>query len=443
MPTSRPVSAKLFEQARRCIPGGVNSPVRAFAGVGGMPVYIQEADGSRITDADGYRYVDFCQSWGPLILGHSHPAIVEAVRAAACRGLSYGACHEGEIRCAELVLQGCPGFNMVRFVNSGTEAVMTSLRLARAATGRDLIVKFDGGYHGHVDSMLVRAGSGLATHGIASSSGVPSSFVNSTLVAPFDDDQALRSLFANYGDHIAALIIEPLPANNGLLPQRTEFLNLLRELTSAHGALLIFDEVISGFRLCYGGYFQRIGITPDLLTMGKIIGGGMPVGAVVGPQRILSLLSPHGPVYQAGTLSGNPVSLAAGCATLSLLQRENPYDRLASLGSLFCAELASAELPACRAVSRGSLVWMYLDDSPFPRTPAAIVPDAVRRFNGIHGQLLDIGYYLPPSAYEVLFLSTAHTEDEVRGCARAIVSLLSEQARNGKPAKRQNAGVPA
>jgi glutamate-1-semialdehyde 2,1-aminomutase len=422
---TRKISRRLFERASLCMPGGVNSPVRAFKSVGGTPVFFREAAGTRITDVDSETYIDFCLSWGPLILGHAHPEVVAAVQEASRHGLSFGACHQGEIELAELILSGCPEFDMVRFVNSGTEAVMTALRLARGATGRDIVVKFEGGYHGHSDSMLVQAGSGLVTQGIASSAGVPLSNSESTLVARFDDEDGLTRLFNNFGSRIAAVIMEPLPANNGLLVQRREFLKAVRDLTREHDALLIFDEVISGFRLHFGGYYRMLGITPDLLTLGKIIGGGMPVGAVVGPRETLSLLAPLGPVYQAGTLSGNPVSLAAGIATLTILKRDNPYEKIDRLGELLCTELALGGRPYCRANHQGSLAWLYLDNGPFPRTPQDIAPAAVRRFNALHAPLLDAGFYLPPSAYEVLFLSAAHTENDIRALAEAVQSTVA------------------
>lgn len=420
-------SEALFDKAVTLVPGGVNSPVRAFKQVGGKPIYFQKAEGSRFTDADGNTYVDYCQSWGPMILGHSHPEVVEAVQEAATSGLSYGACHKGEIELAELTLSPFPGFDRVRFVNSGTEAVMTALRVARGYTGRDLIVKFEGGYHGHFDGMLVKAGSGLATHSIASSKGIPAAIAQTTLVLPLDDDEAVKELFVKHGAKIAAVIIEPLPANNGLLPQRREFLQLLRDITRKYGSLLIFDEVISGFRLHFGAYWQKIDIKPDIFTLGKIIGGGMPVGALVGGQELLDILSPVGSVYQAGTLSGNPVSLAAGKATLSILKKESPYQRMEELGAHFVAMLGKSELPYARAQQMGSLLWLYLDETPFPRKADAISQTAMERFTGIYWHLLAKGHYLPPSSYEVLFLSTAHSNNEVETLARDVIGLMKAQ----------------
>jgi glutamate-1-semialdehyde 2,1-aminomutase len=418
-------SEQLYARATGLIPGGVNSPVRAFGQVGGTPVYFREASGSGFTDADGNHYVDFCQSWGPLILGHAHPAVVAAVREAAGRGLSFGACHAGEVELAEEILAAFPGYDRTRMVSSGTEAVMAALRLARGVTGRDLILKFAGGYHGHYDGMLVKAGSGLATHGTASSAGVPGQVAATTLVAPLDDEDAVAELFAQHGDDIAAVIIEPLPANNGLLVQRREYLSFLREITSKHGALLIFDEVISGFRLHYGGYWQLVDIRPDIITLGKVIGGGMPLGAVVGTAAQMEQFSPQGSIYQAGTLSGNPVSLAAGRATLGELKQPGVYDRLARLGKLFVDTLAASGNPLARAQQQGSIVWPYVSDGEFPRTAGAIADSAMERFTRLYHPLLGRGYYLPPSSYEVLFISTAHSEDEVRGLAEAVTAELA------------------
>jgi len=421
---SRERSQKLYAEACRRIPGGVNSPVRAFGHVGGTPIYFARAAGSRFEDVDGNTYVDFCQSWGPLILGHSRPEVVEAVQRAAPLGLSYGATHAAEVTLAERVLEAFPEFDRVRTVSSGTEAVMTALRLARGHTGRDLVVKFAGGYHGHVDTMLVKAGSGLATHAISSSAGVPEALAATTLVADLDDEDSVRALFDAQGDHIAAVIIEPMPANNGLLLQRDDFLRFLRDITAKHGALLIFDEVISGFRLRYGGYYHGVDVVPDLVTLGKIIGGGMPIGALVGPGTIMDRLSPLGPVYQAGTLSGNPVSLAAGIKTLEILRDEDPYPRLDALGAALVDRLEASGNPAARAVRMGSIVWLHLDPAPFPRNPDDIADGVTTRFKAMYASLLDRGYYLPPASVEVLFISAAHTEDEVTGLADTVVELL-------------------
>jgi len=417
-------SKRLYQKALGLIPGGVNSPVRAFRQVGGTPVYFKSAAGSRFKDVDGNEFVDFCQSWGPLILGHARKQVVDAVKKAAGSGLSFGACHEKEIEFAKLILSALPEFDRVRLVSSGTEAVMTALRIARGVTGRELSVKFEGGYHGHFDGMLVKAGSGLAAYAIASSKGVPESIANTTLVAGFDDEQELERLFRRFGDRIASVIIEPLPANNGLLIQRKEYLSFLRQITKKYDALLIFDEVISGFRLRFGGYFQTIGVTPDLVTLGKIIGGGMPLAAIVGRKKEMEALSPLGAVYQAGTLSGNPVSLTAGIETLKILKAEKPYARLDKTAKRFVDILAQSRISFARAVKAGSILWLYLDEIEFPRRADKISPLAMERFKKIYWRILAKGFYLPPSSYEVLFLSAAHEDEEVESLADAIVQEL-------------------
>jgi glutamate-1-semialdehyde 2,1-aminomutase len=378
-------------------------------------VFVRDASGGRFTDEDGNEYVDFCLSWGPLILGHAHPAVVEAVRSAAGRGLSYGACHRAESDLAGRILDAFPAMERVRMVSSGTEAVMTALRIARGATGRPSILKFEGGYHGHSDALLVKAGSGLATFGTSSSLGVPESFARDTIVVPLDDEEALEEAFRSHGGRIACAIVEPLPGNNGLLEQRPAWLARLRALTREHGALLVLDEVISGFRLRYGGYGDMVGVEADLVTLGKIIGGGMPVGAVAGPARLMSHLSPDGGVYQAGTLSGNPVAMAAGIATLDALRDGGAYERLEALGRVLDGAVAreAAGRPWMRARRLGSLAWFHLDDVELPRRADAISPRAVERFNAAYHALLDEGIYLPPSAYELAFLCTEHSTEDV------------------------------
>jgi len=426
MTYSSTISEKLYAEACNCIPGGVNSPVRAFKQVGGTPVYFKSARGSKVVDVDGNSYVDFCQSWGPMILGHAHHQVAEAVAKSIHDGLSYGACHKAELDIARLILEGFEGYDRVRLVSSGTEAVMTALRVARGVTGRNLVLKFEGGYHGHFDGMLVKAGSGLATHAIASSGGIPQGIAESTLVAPLDDEDAVKAHFEAHGKDIAAIIIEPMPANNGLLLQRTEFLRFLRDIATAHGALLIFDEVISGFRLRYGGYGQSLGIRPDLVTLGKIIGGGMPVGAIVGTIGYLDQLSPLGAIYQAGTLSGNPVSLAAGISTLNILRDESPYEVLDALGHEFEQTLAASGIPQARCRRMGSIVWPYFDTTDFPARADAISETAMKRFTDMYWPLLKAGHYLPPSSYEVLFISAAHSKQEVRDLAKAMVGFLKD-----------------
>ena len=404
------------------IPGGVNSPVRAFGGVGDHPVYFESASGSRFTDADGNEYVDFCQSWGPLILGHAHPAVIKAVKETSEKGLSFGACHRGEIELAERILRAFPNYDRVRLVNSGTEAVMTALRTARGATGRNLSLKFEGCYHGHFDGMLVKAGSGLATQSISTSRGIPDDVAKTTLVAPLDDEESVKEIFQKHGKDIADVIIEPLPANNGLLIQRGEFLAFLRDITEKNGSLLIFDEVISGFRMHYGGYGSHIGISPDMTTLGKIIGGGMPVGAVVGRATEMDRLAPLGDIYQAGTLSGNPVSLAAGCATLEVLESESPYKKIDELGRRFVSRLNASGKKNMRALQAGSIIWPYLDEGDFPRSAGTISSSAMQHFKDIYYGVLSQGFYMPPSSYEVMFISAAHSGEDVDGLADAILN---------------------
>lgn len=430
MARSTEQSLEWYERAQRLMPGGVSSPVRAFRSVGGSPVYFREAAGARFVDEDGNFYVDYCMSWGPLILGHAHPEIVEAVREVAGRGLSFGACHRHEVEMAELVLAGFPAMEQVRFVSSGTEAVMTAIRLARGVTGRSRILKLAGGYHGHSDALLVKAGSGLATFGTSSSLGVPESVARDTIVVPFDDEEALEAAFSTHGAALAAAVVEPLPANEGLLEQRREWLGRLRELCSAHGALLICDEVISGFRLRYGGYADSLGVAADLITLGKIIGGGMPVGAVVGPRRLLEQLAPHGGVYQAGTLSGNPVSLAAGIATLRILQDGRAYQALELLGRYLDEALAerATTLPTLHWRRVGSILWLYLGDAEPPRRADRIEPTAAARYRAIHAPLLDRGIYLAPSAYEVAFLSIAHSSADVDALATALGETIAVES---------------
>ncbi len=427
----RQASSRWFERARAAIPGGVHSPVRAFKSVGGEPVYFASGAGSIAVDVDGNRYTDFCMSWGPLILGHAHPAVVAAVKDAADKGLSYGACHPSEVELAELIAGAFEHMDQCRLVSSGTEAVMTAIRLARGITGRAKIVKLDGGYHGHSDGLLVKAGSGLITQVAGtdvepSSAGVPSAIAATTLMAPFDDLDAIRALFAEQGDDIAALIIEPIPANNGLLLQSPEYLPTLRALTAEHGALLIFDEVITGFRAAFGGYGESIGIQADLVTLGKVIGGGLPVGAIVGPRKFMEHLAPVGSVYQAGTLSGNPLSVAGGIANIKELMDGAVYELLEELGAHLQArvEASGRAWPQIRRV--GSICWLYFDEGDIPRDAAGISDAHVRRFNAIHGELLNRGYYVPPSAFEVLFLSVAHSATQLDDFIDDVLQLCAD-----------------
>ncbi len=421
-------SKRLYDRAVRVIPGGVNSPVRAFRAVGGTPIFFSSGAGAYLTDADGRNYLDFVCSWGPLILGHAHPAVVEAVTRACRHGTTFGAPCAAEVELAERVVASYPGIEQVRLVSSGTEAVMSAIRLARAFTGRDLIVKFSGCYHGHADHLLVAAGSGLATFGRPSSAGVPEAFTACTRVLPLDDEAALEALFARDGDRIAAVIIEPVPANHGLLPQRQEFLESLRAITRRHGALLIFDEVISGFRLARGGAAERLRIVPDLATFGKVIGGGMPVGAFAAPRHIMARLAPDGDTYQAGTLSGNPVAMASGIATLEVLAAENGWARLEALGvrleRLLHPVLGEAPFPI-HLVRVGSLFWLSLHEGGAPRTAAALPPEATARFAALFHAMLAEGIYLPPSAYEACFLSLAHEGADLERLAQTLRRVLA------------------
>ncbi|MCO4762577.1 MAG: glutamate-1-semialdehyde 2,1-aminomutase [Myxococcales bacterium] len=425
-----PKSAALFDRAQQVTPGGVHSPVRAFGSVPGDPIFFSSAAGSEVTDADGKVYTDLCMSWGPLILGHADGDVVSAVVDAASHGLSFGACHAGEVELASLIVSAFDGFDQCRFVSSGTEAVMTAIRLARGITGRPLIVKFEGGYHGHSDGLLVKAGSGLVTavegDTEPSSAGVPAAIASATLQVPFADLAAVEALFKAHPEDIAAVILEPMPANNGLLLQQPEFLAGLRRLTADHGSLLIFDEVISGFRVGWGGYGKLVDIQPDLVTLGKVIGGGMPVGAVVGPKALMEQLAPMGPVYQAGTLSGNPVSMAAGLATLNKLSDSAIYERLEALGQRVEDRIAAANRSWPQVQRQGSLFWLYLDDGPLPADADAISQTHVARFKELHGQLLAAGFYVPPSAYEVMFLSAAHTAAQLDQFVDAVLAHTAD-----------------
>jgi len=421
-------SVELYERACRVIPGGVSSPVRAFRAVGGTPLFIERGSGARVTDADGRTFLDLVGSWGPLIAGHAHPAVVGAIGAALERGTTFGAPCEAEVALAERVSAAYPAAEQVRFVSSGTEAVMSAIRVARAFTGRDLIVKFAGCYHGHADHLLVAAGSGLATLGRPSSAGVPQAFTGCTRVLPLDDEAACAALFEAEGARIAAVIIEPVPANHGLLLQRREFLEALRRTTRAHGALLIFDEVISGFRLGRGGAAELLGIRPDLATFGKVIGGGMPVGAFGGERRIMARLAPDGDTYQAGTLSGNPVAMAAGLATLDVLERESGWERLEASGAelerLLKPVIARAPYPVS-LVRAGSLFWMSLYEQGAPRSAVALGERESRRFAALFHAMLDRGVYLPPSGYEACFLSLAHSRADLEEFAAALAASLA------------------
>jgi len=421
-------NAALYERARKSIPGGVNSPVRAFGAVGGAPRFIARGEGAYIVDEEGVRYLDFVGSWGPLILGHCHPEVIEVIQNKAALGTTFGAPCRAEVELAEMVIAAYPGLEQVRFVSSGSEATMSAIRLARGATGRDLIVKFAGCYHGHADHLLVAAGSGLATAGQPSSAGVPKDFAALTRVLPLNDEEKLKALFAAEGDRIAAVIVEPMPANNGLLLQHKEFLLALRRVTRDSGALLIFDEVISGFRIARGGAAEVYGITPDLATFGKIIGGGLPVGAYGGTKKLMSHIAPEGPVYQAGTLSGNPVAMAAGLATLRILERDNVWAKLEEKGAKLEKEINAALAGITRpwAFTRvGSVFWLSFQAGGAPRSAETLDQNAGELFKPMFHAMLERGIYLPPSAYEVMFLSIAHTDEDLAFFARNLRDVLS------------------
>ena len=422
--TERSKSRKLYDRAVEIMTGGVNSPVRAFKAVGGTPVYMEKGESAYLYDVDGNKYIDFCCSWGPLILGHAHPVVIDAIKRTSSLGTSFGTVHENEILLAEKILSLCPHIESVRFVSSGTEAVMSAIRLARAFTKQDKIIKFSGCYHGHSDYLLTSAGSGLATFGIPSSAGVPEDFTKHTLVASLDDQPAIEKLFADYGDDIAAVIIEPIPANNGLLIQSKEYLTFLRDITSKHGALLIFDEVISGFRAKPGGAVQMYGITPDLCTYGKVIGGGMPVGAFGGRKDIMNMLSPLGPVYQAGTLSGNPTALACGLATLEYLESHNGWNELEERTSDFVNKLRGnlSSLPV-NIISSGSIFWICLQDK-IPSRADDIDSNAGEWYGRIFNQALEDGIYLAPSAYEVGFVGITHSAEILDEAAGKLATII-------------------
>jgi len=421
--------SELLARARDVLPGGVNSPVRAFRAVEGDPVFIAQGQGAYLTDIDGQRYVDYVGSWGPMIVGHAHENVVRAVTEALTRGSSYGAPTELEVDLAERIREAYPSMHMLRMTSSGTEAVMGALRVARGFTGRDLVVKFEGAYHGGADYLLVKAGSGAATFGEPDSAGVPAAIASTTLVLPWNDAEAARTLFSARGPEIAALILEPVVGNMGCVPPEPGFLALLRELTTQTGALLVFDEVMTGFRLAYGGAQERFGIQPDLTTLGKIIGGGLPVGAYGGRRDIMQRVSPLGPVYQAGTLSGNPLAVAAGLATLALLREPDVYDRLERQGAAIEAiftEAAQAAGVALRVQRVGSMLTPFFHEGPVRNWSDAAQSDKAR-FARFHRGLLARGVYWPPSQFEAGFVSLAHdaaalelTERAIRGALAAL-----------------------
>lgn len=422
--TSR--SQLLFERAQAVIPGGVNSPVRAFRAVGGTPRFIASGSGSQITDVDGNSYIDYVCSWGPLLLGHRPAPVITALRDALERGTSFGAPTEAEVEFAELIREAMPSMEMVRLVNSGTEATMSALRLARGFTGRELVIKFEGCYHGHVDSLLVKAGSGVTTLGIPDTAGVPAAFAGTTLALPFNSIAAVERIFATRGSEIAAVIVEPVAGNMGCVPPVKGFLECLRELTAKQGALLIFDEVMTGFRVAYGGAQQLYGIQPDLTTIGKIAGGGLPLAAYGGRTDIMKKVAPCGPVYQAGTLSGNPLAVAAGLAMLRYLRdHQEIYAELEQK----TARILSAVPPSVTANQVGSMATIF-----FTPYPVADYEDAKRsdtaRFSAFFHHLLECGIYWPPSQFEAVFVSAAHTAEDIEKTREAIMSFFQAANRN-------------
>jgi glutamate-1-semialdehyde 2,1-aminomutase len=422
-----PRSHELFERARRSIAGGVNSPVRAFRAVGGEPVFFRSGRGSRLVDVDGHEYLDYVCSWGPLILGHAHPRVVEAVRAQTAAGSSFGAPTEVEVELAEAIRSALPAMARVRMVSSGTEATLSALRLARGFTGRDAVVKMEGCYHGHVDSLLVKAGSGVATLGIPGSPGVPQAVAERTFVLPYNDVAAARRLLQERGAEIAAVIVEPIAGNMGVVPPNPGYLEALREETRRCGALLIFDEVITGFRVAYGGVQTLSGIEPDLTCLGKIIGGGFPVGAYGGREEVMACIAPDGPVYQAGTLSGNPVAMRAGIETLRVLRETaDAYARLDVLGARLEAGLREAVREAgvrAHVARRGSMLTLFFTDRPVSDWTSAAACDT-KMYGVFFHKMLDEGVYLPPAQFETFFVSLAHTDSEIDRTVQAARRAL-------------------
>ena len=420
-------SEQLFSRAVQVISGGVNSPVRAFRAVGGKPPFIQRGNGSRIWDVDGNEYIDYIGSWGPLIFGHRPPEIVQALNEVLEIGTSFGAPTEREVEIAELITKLVPSVEKVRLVNSGTEATLSAIRLARGFTGRDRIVKFDGCYHGHGDSLLVKAGSGVATLGLPDSPGVPATLAELTIVLPFNNPAALMKEFDAHRKEIACVIIEPIVGNMGCVLPRGDFLRILRDVTKQFGALLIFDEVMTGFRVALGGAQAKYGVNADLITLGKVIGGGLPVGAYGGRSDIMDRVAPAGPVYQAGTLSGNPLAVAAGLATLRRLQKENPYDKLELLGARLerglLAAAAQANVPA-RMNRAGSMFTLFFTDRDVFDFESAKTSD-MHRFNRFFHAMLDQGVFLPPSQFEAAFISAAHTAADIDLTIEAAVKAFS------------------
>ncbi len=420
-------SHELFEQAQRHIPGGVNSPVRAFKGVGGDPVFVDHAEGAYLYDVEGRRYIDYVGSWGPMIAGHAHPKVIEAVIEAAPRGLSYGAPTEIETRMADRICEILPSMEMVRMVSSGTEATMSAIRLARGHTGRDKIVKFEGCYHGHGDSLLVKAGSGALTLGVPSSPGVPASLAEHTLTLTYNDSDEVRRVFDELGDQIACIIVEPVAGNMNCIPPAEGFLETLREVCDAHGSVLIFDEVMTGFRVALGGAQSVYGITPDLTTLGKVIGGGMPVGAFGGKREIMEKLAPLGPVYQAGTLSGNPIAMSAGLATLEIISEPGFYEALTEKTEKLLQGIREAAEAAGVALTTnqvGGMFGIFFTEAERVENFAQVTQCDLERFRAFFHGMLDEGVYLAPSAFEAGFVSSAHSDADIEATVAAARKVL-------------------
>jgi len=419
-----------FKESIQVIPGGVNSPVRACKSVGAEPVFIDRADGSKIIDADGNEYIDYIGSWGPMILGHRHPAVLEAVQTVLSRGTSFGAPTDLETELGNIVINAVPSIEMVRMVNSGTEATMSAVRLARGFTKRDTIIKFDGCYHGHGDTLLVEAGSGVATLGIPGSPGIPDSVIQHTLSLPFNDAEGITRIFNEKGDKIACVIVEPVAGNMGMVKPVEGFLETLRDLTEKAGSLLIFDEVMTGFRVAYGGAQSLYGVTPDLTCLGKIIGGGLPVGAYGGKKEIMEYVAPQGPVYQAGTLSGNPVAMAAGLATLKELQKPGFYDALDTMSIRLASGLAQAAKNAgvkASAANVGSMLGFFFTDKKVNNFEEAKTSNT-EMFSAYYKKMRSKGIYLAPSQFEALFVSAAHSEQDIDATIKAAEEVLSDLA---------------
>lgn len=408
-------SERLYRQAAELMPGGVNSPVRAFKSVGKHPVFIDRAEGSKLVDVDGNEYIDYVCSWGPNILGHSHPAVLEAVKRALNKGLTFGACHEGEIKLARLIQRHFPSMELLRLVSSGTEAVMSAIRVARGYTGKNKIVKFQGCYHGHCDALLVKAGSGLLTFSSPDSAGIPESFTEHTLLANYNDEASVQALFERYGEDIACVLVEPVAANMGVVPPKKGFLQFLRDITKKYHALLLFDEVITGFRLALGGAQEYYGITPDLTALGKIVGGGFPLAAYGGRREIMECVAPLGAVYQAGTLSGNPIAVAAGAETIMLLESaKNLYRELDRKAEQIEAALRGKDILVNRA---GSILTPFFTKEKVCSYHTALSADRAQ-YARFFSYLLENGVYIAPSQFEAMFLSSAHSDDDIeRTCS--------------------------